>query len=243
MPWDMSGGAAIGTTVPNIASLDGATRFVLAFNMSRAGTWVNNQAVMGRANVPNATEGVYIRGNAANNMECVIGEVGQVNRGRVAISDTDDHHYVIQFDGTQSTNATRLRLWVDGVDVGFDAFSFTIPTSVTAISGGAPDENFGIGRLPGVSGNLLTIQSQVALWVGIADIGQSFVNAARRGCANLLFPSFLELDTALNADPAIDRSPTPQTMTTSGTPVVTSTEPPWVTPRGSCTSGIIPLLE
>lgn len=43
------------------------------------------------------------------------------------------HHYGVVYLGTESTNATRLKLYVDGVQITFTGFTGTIPATVGAL--------------------------------------------------------------------------------------------------------------
>jgi hypothetical protein len=56
---------------------------------------------------------------------------GGITRGIYALSDiTVWNHIRVVYDGSQSTNATRLKMWVNGVQITFDSFAGTIPATI-----------------------------------------------------------------------------------------------------------------
>jgi hypothetical protein len=91
--------------------------------------------------------------------------VGGVNYGYAAVSLTNQgwRSLVINFDGTQSTNATRLQIWLDGVALTL-TFSGTIPaqlpafndTTMRLVLGAAPYSTpvYGVSRIDDVRVNL-----------------------------------------------------------------------------------------
>jgi len=69
----------------------------------------------------------------------VYGSFG-ANFGRFVNNDTSWHRMLISFDGTQSTNATRLQMYLDGLPQTL-TFTGTIPSAIPALS-----QAFQIGR-------------------------------------------------------------------------------------------------
>jgi len=237
MSWQIVAGAN-GNHVPNIASLNAATKFVLAFHLTRSGAWTNNASIMGRmAGGSNNTLGLFVKVRANNELWISMG-AGVNATGRFPTPDTNQHHYVVAYDGTASGNAARLRIWVDGAETVFGSYGGTIPATIGAVDATETRERWYNFQASGIANGANIILAEINLWVGITDPSQAFVDTCRRGCANLLFPDNLELDLALIADPAIDRSPNGQTVTTVGTVTVTPALPPGVDGRSLCTSGI-----
>lgn len=74
--------------------------------------------------------------------------LGVANYGEIVFADTRGFHAVIvRYDGSGSTNAERLRIWLDGVEwtmsyTGTIPASFTAPTSVRVGDNQTPDDPF-----------------------------------------------------------------------------------------------------
>jgi hypothetical protein len=90
--------------------------------------------------------------------------VGGNNYGYAAVSLTNQswRSLIVNFDGTQSTNATRLKMWLDGVELTL-TFNGTIPTALVAtnvikqlVVGAAPSASpvYGSSRVDDVRVNL-----------------------------------------------------------------------------------------
>ena len=74
---------------------------------------------------------IYSDGNIYFDMD------GPVNNqyGEIATNDTNWHFYVMIYDGTQSTNATKMVIYLDNVKQS-PSYNNTIPTTVPTLAGG-----------------------------------------------------------------------------------------------------------
>jgi hypothetical protein len=105
---------------------------------------------------------------------------GANSYGAYTLNDTLWHHFVLRYDGTQADNATRLRGWVDGVEVTL-AYTSTIPAVTSSVG-----SNWSIGCTSAISGlgNTLGSGGPCAVWnraLDPAEIVQEFRRARAAG--------------------------------------------------------------
>ncbi len=134
-------------------------------------------------------------------------------------------HYV--YDGTQVTNALKLRCWVDKLElemVEFGGFPSSLDSTSEVLKHGQDS--------PWVDG-LWGDYGELNIWVGVAITGARQISKIYNGCASLVFPSFLEFDVGYLADPPVDRSKNGKTATKGATPTVVA-HPPDVGARVTC---------
>ena len=83
-------------------------------------------------------------------------------------------HFVAVYDGTQATNADRLKIYIDGSFDTPSSTSGTFPTSMNAnMSGGTSDRVFNIGKYNGISQEMDGKVDEVAIFnysLGASDI-------------------------------------------------------------------------
>ena len=117
-------------TFSNLACLASGTAFTLE-------AWVKQSALGG--NTPQVAQGSTNNDkiqfvNAGGTIYIIIDNASSGSYGTYLNNDSLWHHMVAVYDGTQSTNATRLLFYFDGVQQTL-AFNGTIPTSVSASGG------------------------------------------------------------------------------------------------------------
>lgn len=115
-------------STPSIASLQNASKAVMSAWMKRTASG-NNSIIMtdDGSNVylfGIAQGGFWGSGNIA-----FIAEQGGLSWGTVAQNDANWHYVTLVYDGTQSTDATRLRGYVDGVEKTL-TYNNTIPATI-----------------------------------------------------------------------------------------------------------------
>ena len=105
---------------------------------------------------------------------------GSVTYGVISVTAfTGWHHYLLQYDGLQGANATRLRLWIDGIERTM-SYVGTIPASI-----GTTGTTFRVGRWDtAYSTALIDDFSVFSLPAG----RQAALLASRRGIAYELAP-------------------------------------------------------
>ena len=94
------------------------------------------------------SSGLYAEATGGNTLiEFGVGSAS--NRGDFALP-SGLTHFVMVYDGTQSTNATRLTLWYNGVQQTASGFTGTIPASFPAVTGPFVLASQDVARFAGV---------------------------------------------------------------------------------------------
>jgi len=137
----------------DITGLNGATKASLSawiYRASSQNVWV------GGAGSPSVSSTLFGITWASSDFLVISGAGGAY--GYVGLSGTGWHHVAVDYDGTQTGNANRLKCWLDGSPVTFDGFIGTVPatlTNVSPLTAGLADSIFYAGQI-----------DDIALWVG-----------------------------------------------------------------------------
>ncbi|MDP3956223.1 MAG: LamG domain-containing protein [bacterium] len=123
----------------DISSLDSAQKLTLSAwakrSMSGSSVWVTKE----KDGINNRVAlGLWIDGYF------YVEPTGSAGYARVSLADTDWHHLVMVFDGTQSGDSNRLKGYVDGVEVSLSYAGGTVASVTNNMAG----STFDIGRSP-----------------------------------------------------------------------------------------------
>lgn len=136
-------------------------------------------------------------------------------------------HFHWVFDGALVGNA-RLELWTDKVLHSLNYFG-TLPAAL-----GSTADVLALGQGPDLfASSVRGDYAELNIWVGAAITGSSAIANIYDGCASLILPSFLELDSGLLVNPPVDRSKNSIVPTTTGALVVVA-HPPDAKARTIC---------
>ncbi len=95
----------------------------------------------------------------------------------MSLSSGTTYHVLMSYDGTQSTNATKLKVWMDGVEESL-SYGGTIPTALGTLTA-----NFMI--------QAVGVRAEAALWIGQAIRNEGIIDALAAGASPLIFPDGL----------------------------------------------------